>query len=571
MIKLLENISYNKVLGLYEEAKNERSDWESKYRDISDYLLPGRGIYQTYNNPRRRDLTSRRTVNPMAEDALYVLTSGMHGALTSPSKPWFKLEWEDDSLNEIEALKSWLELCDHLLNKSLHNSNFYSIINSFYIEYSGFGTGCVFVGDGNEYSDFQFELLTAGEYCFSVGIDGHPDSFFRTILMSPKQICDKFGDNAPDAIKDKVSNRDTDTFTPDLTVLEYICKKKYMDKPYVQVYYLKEYSGKDYDTIDTKKPLAISGFYEFPYMIARWNTIGSDVYGIGPGFRVLSDIKRLQEMEKAFLLATHKTVNPPLNVPARLKGKVNSLPGAYNYSLNPNDKVTELYQVRFDFQGISMAIERVEQRIMKAFFNDVFFASSRDPNKTPYKAMEVQVREQEKMLRLGPVVERLQYEFLQPMIERCFNILLRNGKFPELSPDLQEMVGDYNIVLVSPLATAQRQVALQGINSFLTFIGQAAQIDQTILDNIDVDYASREYADITGVDIGILRPKDKVEQLRKERAQAMAIEKQKQDQMMQMQIQNQMQSDDANRQLVQSEAANNLVDTQQKAIETGLI
>jgi hypothetical protein len=208
---------------------------------------------------------------------------------------------------------------------------------------------------------------------------------------------------------------------------------------------------------------------------------------------------------------------------------------------------------------------------MKAFFNDVFFTGARDPNKTPYKAQEVQVREQEKMLRLGPVVERLQYEFLQPMIERCFNIMLRNGKFPELSPDLQKMVGDYNIVLVSPLATAQRQVSLQGINSFLAFVGQAAQIDQTILDNIDVDYASREYANITGVDIGILRPKEQVEKKRQERAQAMALEKQKQDQMMAMQMQSQMQNDDANRQLVQSEAANNLVDTQQKAIETGLI
>ena len=92
-------------------------------------------------------------------------------------------------------------------------------------------------------------------------------------------------------------------------------------------------------------------------MISRWGTIGSDVYGIGPGSRALPDIKRLQEMEKAFLMATHKSINPPLNAPARMRGKLKTLPGGENYYSNPAETVNEIYQVKFDYQGVGGAVQ----------------------------------------------------------------------------------------------------------------------------------------------------------------------------------------------------------------------
>ena len=233
--------------------------------------------------------------------------------------------------------------------------------------------------------------------------------------------------------------------------------------------------------------------------------------------------------------------------------------------------VKELYQVRFDFQGVAATVERVEQRIQRNFYNDVFLAASRDPNASPYKATEVTAREQEKMLRLGPIVERLQNEFLQPIIERCFNIMLRKEMFAPLSPELAEMAGEYRISLVSPLATAQRGVALQGINSFLAFIGQAAQFDQSIMDNVDIDEAARTYGDITGVKLGILRPKEQVQQIRQQRMQAMMEEKAKQDAMAQAQVGAQVNAEQASARKTQAEAGQILADTQQSAIASGIL
>ena len=550
----------------------ERTDWEAEWRQISDFLLPGRGIYQTYTKPRKRKLTTRNVINTVAEDALYVLTSGMHGALTSPSRPWFSLDWEDSRITKIEQLKAWLQDCTKKQHMAFHASNFYSIINSFYTELIGFGTACVYVGEDSESSSspFRFETLTAGEYAFSVGADGLMATFFRTVFMTERQMVERFPKTVSKKVKDRVKRGETGIDRSDLAVVEFVVRSPYKDKPITRMYFETASTLRQTKPNPEQKPLEVSGYYEFPYMVARWSTIGSDIYGVGPGSRALPDIKRLQEMEKAFLMATHKSINPPLNAPARMRGKLNTLPGGYNYYANQNETVSEIYRVNFDYNGVSNAVERVEQRIQRNFFNDIFLTASRDPNASPLKATQVNVQEQEKMLRMGPVVERLQHEFFYPLVDRCFNIMLRKEKFEPLSPELADMAGDFSISLISPLATAQRSVALGGIQAFMGFVGQTAQFDPSVLDNVDSDKAVREYADITGVDIGVLRPSDGVAKIRDDRAKAQAA-KAKQEQAMQAaQVQGSVGMQDSAARKTSAEAGQINMETTQLAQELGM-
>ena len=540
--------SFSRVTRMYQEAINLRTDYEAEWKQVSLYLLPGRGIFSGFTRPKKRKLTNKSVINNVAEDALYILTSGMHGALTSPSRPWFRLEWENPQVRQVPPLRMWIEHTTNQLHQALHNSDFYSTINDFYTEYAGFGNGCIYAGEdtGSDTVPFRFEILTAGEYAYLLGPDQKPQFFFRTLFKSVRQIVEQF-ENPPPEFRARVERGDSGVDSPDYTVIEFVAPypEMYLDKPFVRIVYLT--GGSAFSTTaqaphsDTsyQEPLQVDGFYELPYMPARWSTIGSDPYGIGPGARALPDIRRLQEMEKAFLMATHKNINPPLNVPGRMRGKTNTLPGGLNFYSNPNEKIEEIYQVRFDYSGVSAAVERVEARIQRNFFNDIFLTGARDPNATPYKATEVQAREQEKMLRMGPVVERLQFELFEPLIERCFNIMLRKGFFPPLPPEAETLLGDsgYEIHLVSPLATAQRSVALQGINSFMMFLGQAAQFKPDILDNLDADAAAREYADITGVQLGIQRPAEEVQKIRAERAQAQAQQAQAEQQAAQQQLQ----------------------------------
>ena len=569
-MRVPEALSYKNIVARRTELEDERSEWETEWRQLSDFLIPGRGVYQTYNKPRKRKLTSTRVVNTIAEDSLYVLTSGMHAGLSSPTMPWFTMEWADKQLDKIEPLKAWLQECTEVLHTELQRSNFYSIISSFYVEYGGFGTACTYMGEDTPADGpaFRFELLTAGEYSFATGVEGLPVVFCRPVFMSPRKMVEKYPDTVSKKMKEDVEGNKPGIDVVDLNVLEFLEKRPFMDKKFTRIVY--EVTGASNKfTSSEKEPLAMDGFYEFPYPLARWGTIGSDTYGIGPGSRALPDIKRLQEMEKAFLMATHKTINPPLNAPSRMRGKLNTLPGGYNYYANPNEMVKELYQVRFDYQGVGGAVERVEQRIRRNFFNDVFLTAVRDPNASPLRTGQVQAPEQEKMFRLGPVIERLQFEYFTQIIERGFNICLRKNRLPVLPPELAELAGDYNISLVSPLATAQRGVALQGINSFMGFLGQAAQFDQTILDNLDVDAAAREVAHINGVRVGILRPLDQVALKRKQRAEQIAAEKRKQETLALARAQTGMDAEAATAQKTQSEAGLNMIEGQQMLLDMG--
>lgn len=571
-------LEYDVLIAEYDRLVADRSEFENVWIQLSNYLVPGRGIYSRFTKPSKRHITAPRVLNNTGEEALYVLTSGMHGALTSPSRPWFRLEWANPQFNEVEFLKAWLQESDEILKTALQTSNFYPIIDSFYTEYCAFGTASMYVGEDSQEAGipFRFELLTAGEYAFAFNSGHLLDKFYRTIFMTPRQLVQKFGNKVSKTMRDQVEAGVPSVDSSWVTVLEVVAPETYQDKPYTQIFYAVAMDQTSSTAVtDPSKPLGQYGFYEMPYMAGRWSTIGSDIYGIGPGERALSDIRRLQEMEKAFLMATHKSINPPLNAPARMKGKLNTLPGGMNYYTNPAERVDEVYRVNLNFQAALEAIDRVEQRIKRNFFNDIFLIPGRGPDRSPLKATEVTAREQEKMLRLGPVVERLQHEFLQPLIQRCFSILNRSGALPQMPPEYMDMVAQsgfgFTVVLISPMATAQRSVAIQGINSFMAFIANTAQFDQTILDNIDVDEAAREVADITGVELGVLRPEESVAQIRQQRAKAVAEEKAKQEQMQQVALQADLQKQTAETRKTAAEAGQTMMDTTTQGMETGLI
>lgn len=535
--------------------RSERTEWQSEWQQISDYLLPGRGIYTYMSKPRKRKLTSPKVVNTTARAALRVLTSGLQGGLTSPSRPWLALSWQDPMINTIGPLKDWLFEAQRILEYSLQQSNFYPTMHSFYTEYAGFGTASIYVGADSDVSPFRFELLTAGEYAFSTNSQGRADKFFRTLFMTPRQMEERFGAGCSDSIKDMNKRKSPSRERKYMAVLECICPQKRLDMPYSQVFW--EVGGANNAFTDgslagvgqrggASTPLQVNGFHEFPYPVARWDLIGPDIYGMGPGSEALPEIKRLQEMTKGSLMATHKELNPPLNVPAYMKGKVSAMPGAYNYYKEPNSIITSIYGTRANFQAAHANIEIVEQRIKELFFNDIFLTASRDPNASPMKAAEVHVKDGEKMLRLGPVIERLQNEFIEPVVERCFNICLRKGLFPPLPPELAELAGDFQIDLVSPLAQAQKLVASKSIESVMAFAGQAAQISPTVMDKFNVDRSVDEYVDAHGAPRTMLNSDEEVAQIREQRAKEQqakqAQEQQVQQQAMGMQ-QQQMQAD----------------------------
>ena len=70
----------------------------------------------------------------------------------------------------------------------------------------------------------------------------------------------------------------------------------------------------------TERPLRVSGYAEFPIVAPRWEVVGGDFYGRGPGWNALGESKTLQELRKDYLVAQKMTIQPPMMGPSSLRG-----------------------------------------------------------------------------------------------------------------------------------------------------------------------------------------------------------------------------------------------------------
>jgi hypothetical protein len=206
---------------------------------------------------------------------------------------------------------------------------------------------------------------------------------------------------------------------------------------------------------------------------------------------------------------------------------VDTLPGGRSYydpMQGANAGIRTAFEVQLNLQHLLIDIQDIRERVYGAFYADVFTMITQLDRKTT--ATEIMERHEEKMMMLGPVVERLNNELLDPAVETVFTRAFKGGLLP---PPPEEIEGhDINIEYVSVLAQAQKMAGLSSADRFVSSIGQVSAIKPDILDRFDSDYYAEMYADKTGADPRLIVPIEKAVLIRQQRAQQMAQEQQRQ-------------------------------------------
>ena len=243
--------------------------------------------------------------------------------------------------------------------------------------------------------------------------------------------------------------------------------------------------------------------------------------GVGPGMEALGDIKQLQQEQFRKSQGIDYMARPPIAIPAELKGReIDTLPGGVSYfNLGGSARIQNLMDVRIDLSHLLNDIQDVRERINAHFFADLFLMISQDNRATPATATEVAERHEEKLLMLGPVLERLHDEMLSPLIDITFSRLLEAGALPPPPPELEGV--DLKVEFVSVLAQAQRAVGLGAIDRLLGTVGNLATASQdpSVWDKVAKDEAVERYADMLAVDPELIVSDDKVALVRQSRAE----------------------------------------------------
>jgi len=496
--------------------KSERSTWWAHWSEISDFVLPraGRFFIQDRNRGQKRH---NNIYDNTGTQALRVLAAGMMAGMTSPARPWFRLATPDADLNKSPAVNLWLSQVTKLMLDIFAKSNTYRSLHSGYEELGAFGTMSSII-----MPDYQNVIhhypLTTGEYCLAQNWKGEIVTMYREFQKTVGEMVTEFGrDKCSTSVQNLWDRGSLDQW---ITIVHAIeprtdrdtSKRDSLNMAFKSVYF--EING------NKDAYLSESGFKNFPALAARWATSGGDIYGNSPAMDALGDIKQLQHEQMRKAQGIDYLTKPPLQVPASMKGRdVDTLPGGITFvdQAGPAGGIRTAFDARIDLSHLLGDIQDVRGRIRGAFSADLFLMLANGTN-SAMTATEVAERHEEKMLMLGPVVERLHSEMLDPLIETTFEHMLAAGIVPPAPPELAGM--DLNVTYVSMLAQAQRAIATNGVDRFVGNLGQIASFKPDILDKFDSDVWADKYSDMLGVDPELIVAGDKVALIRQQRAHA---------------------------------------------------
>lgn len=504
----------------HRELLRRRAPWEGAWRSVAEHFLPTRfrlAQDNGANGEERGPMLNSRLVDATGILALRVLAAGLQGGLTSPARPWFRLSLDDAGLARSRQGQEWLDECAARMRVVFHRSNFYNAMHTLYAELGAFGTAFAF-----ELADprwgFSFVPLCAGEYALDVDERRRVDTIFRRVGMSGRQLVLAFGQAAlPPELGVQIARNPDARFQVAQAVFPRARRRPGREDAagmaYASLHWLEGREG--------AHPLRVSGFRGFPGFGPRWDVAGNDVYGRSPAMDALPDCRMLQQMGVTTLKAIHKAVDPPMSVAARLRSVgLDLTPGAINYvdSL-PGESpqaATPLFQVRPDLATARKAMEAVQSQIRAGLYNDLFKLTLE--GRSQVTASEIAAREEEKLILIGPVLERLHDELFLPLIDRTFELMRELDMLPPTPPALQGR--RLRVEFVSLLAQAQKLVGMGAADRYLDLARRAAQAWPEALDCLNVDRLLDSYADSLGLPVSLTRPQEERDLLRQARAQS---------------------------------------------------
>jgi hypothetical protein len=495
---------------------NERSSWDAHWKEISDYQLPraGRFFHTDRNQGKKRH---NNIYDNTAMFSLRTLAAGMMAGMTSPARPWFRLGIKDKDLMEAASVKAWLHDTAELIRAIYSQSNTYRALHGIYEELGAFGTAASFVLPDYD-SVIHCYPMTVGEYAVSTDHRGNVDTIVRELDMTVGQIVGQFGiENVSNTLKTMWDRGNYDAWVTIMHMVEPnrnrdLTKKDQKNKKFSSVYFE---TGSD----NNSKFLRESGYSRFPALVPRWVVTGNDIYGTSPGMECLGDVKQLQHEQFRKAQAIDYKVNPPLQVPSQYKDHTKArLPGGVFHvdATSPGGGVRSAFEFQIDLQHLLMDIQDVRERIRSAYYADLFLMMAND-TRSGITATEVAERHEEKLLMLGPVLERLHNELLSPMIDITFDACVEANILPPIPPELEGF--EIEIEFISTLAQAQRAVAAQGMDQLITRVGAIAQLNPEIVDKVNFDQMIDDTGDMFGVNPKLIIPDEEVAKKRAARAQ----------------------------------------------------
>lgn len=504
----------------YAALENKRAEFVPLWTDIRDFLAPRTARFkgEKTNSGVRQDL---KILDTSPRLAVRTLAAGMQSGVTSPMRPWFRLGTPDPGLQEFAPVKLWLYSVQQLMLDVFSKSNLYDRLKSNYAVLGTYGTSG-FGLDEDERDIIRAYDYPMGSFMLATDATGRVNTMYRDINMTAWQMVQKFGARTPDIARRAYDRGDYDEEFCICQIVEPNRNVKpgsalSQHKPIASVFFDPSRQGEE-------AILGYSGYNEMSIMGPRWDVLGEDVYGFGCGELALGDSKGVQLMEKRSYQILDRYANPNWVADASMRNqRSDNAPGGTTYVsglITGKPGYQPGYQISNPvFDKLDAKIQRTEQRIDEAFFKNLFLMVTEIADQPNITATQINTMREEKLLMLGPVLERLNKELLSPIIDRTFAIMSRRGMIPPPPDEIQGMA--LKVEYISVLAQAQKAMGIGNIERFTNYLTTVAAGtgDLSIWDKVNQDELVEQYAEGVAVPPTLIVSNEDAQQKRAARAQ----------------------------------------------------
>jgi hypothetical protein len=490
---------------------------------LAEMLLPRRyKWFITPNQLNRGSPINGAIVDETGVVAARTCASGMLSGLTSPTKPWFRLGLSGFQDVPPGNAKMWLAEVERRMLRVFSGSNFYQALGVLYHDVVVFGSAALIEYE-DPHSVVRFFNPCLGEFFFISSARIDINGLYREYTLTVQQAVEQFGfenmsENVQILYKGGGAGMAVEVvichaIEPNLEVrldgttsLGYIVPKHFRFR---EIYWEQAGAG--------STCIMAAGYHEKCFFGARWDVTSNDAYGRSPGMDALPALRQLQVEQRRKGEAIDKIVRPPMTASVNMKNEPASiLPGSITYVADMSQSgFKPAYQINPNLADMKEDISEIQNRIKSVFYSDLFMMISQlDTVRT---ATEINERREEKLIQLGPVIERFENEVLDPIINRTFAIMQRRGLIPPPPPEIKGL--GINVQYVSMLAEQQRASSTTAIERLVAFIGNVMAAIPDAGDNLDYDETIDEYADLLDTPAKLLRDPKAVAAIRAQRAQ----------------------------------------------------
>lgn len=531
----------------FDSLRSERKNWDVMYQVLGEYVSQVKQNFEA--QPQSGDFLIDEIYDSTATFAAHSAASALLGMLwPGTAKQAIEIK-PPDGLEDTKELDEFYSRATNILCREMDNpsANLGVSFAEYMIDQLIFGTSGVGVESGDD-SMLLYKPYGVKELYIDEGKNGRVDTEMLFFEWTIRRIVDEYGiENVSEKVKDKFHNN---KLNERVKILVYMAERMNFEAeegalamPIMSLHF-------EYD--NNMHLLKESGFSSLPIEVGRFNKLNYERYGRSPAMMALPDIKEINVLREAVIVATGKNLDPSLGVMSDgiLGGNViDTSAGAINV-FNPTvgGNSSPIFPI-VTVGSIPDALARIEdlkESISQHFFLDRLIDFNNDVQMT---FGEAQIRNAIRNASLSSIYSRQISEVFTPLIARSFEILMQKGEFgvikgseqeeemmergvkPKYIPDiLAERIENgediYQINYKTQAANAQRSEEYIGILDVLSFGIQAMQVDPSVRHRINLHEGLKNIGDIRGLPVGVLRADDEVQRAIEVDEQQMAAQQQ---------------------------------------------